>query len=118
MTSEHTPTPWGFNCGRIVRTHENKFHELLTTGIANVEHFPKKQAQANAAFIVKSANSHEQLLKCLKRWEEYATANLYSENEGDSSYCSFLKDCRRLFAAHIARRNAFIIHFNQKAQKE
>lgn len=26
------------------------------------------------------------------------------------------QDCRRLFAAIIARRNAFLIHFNQKSR--
>lgn len=74
---KHTPTPWSmeddnFSESRFIVSDSNGYH----IGIADMlpivkkwDHFvalDRETIKANAAFIVRAVNSHEELLACLK----------------------------------------------------
>jgi len=57
---EHTPTPW-----------ENRGYYVVANGMHVAECLPRqkpqvKECEANAAFIVRAVNSHEELIGALK----------------------------------------------------
>ena len=96
MTEEHTPTPWEIRAG----SYSGIEHTEIAT-VYNVERMPTedglgveyctiigkasdhtsisdyhKECTANAAFIVRAVNSHEQLVSALKEARRHVSANL------------------------------------------
>lgn len=87
---QHTAGPW-----RVVNEPTRKDTRLICGGAIHIATVPNQETQgypdaANARLIAAAPD----LLAALQRWEEYALANQYSENEQDSSYCSFLAATR------------------------
>lgn len=76
METNHTPTPWnvGMNAykGQI---HVRAGKEILFTNTWKYEELTR----ANAAFIVRAVNSHEELLSWAKRYQESLEADGHSE---------------------------------------
>lgn len=61
---EHTPTPWHYD-GEYIRTGLNRFDpETKVQIIAEIN--DTENWEANAAFIVRAVNSHENLLAMMK----------------------------------------------------
>lgn len=58
----HTPTPWNLN-PKAVLVIESEGVTVASCGNANVI---RDQWEANAAFIVRAVNAHEELLSLLK----------------------------------------------------
>jgi hypothetical protein len=72
MSLQHTPTPWGVD-GVYV---ERKGDERLVT-LANCSHSPRidiPTAKANAEFIVRAVNAHDDLLSALAAALEWIDA--------------------------------------------
>ncbi len=68
---EHTPTPWGFERsgpGTIEITATQEGHAHLSC-IAEVLGPVELNAEANADFIVRACNAHEDLLEALRGYE-------------------------------------------------
>ena len=71
--AEHTPTPWelfddsGVTAIINPRACSSKREIVFWTGF-DASHYPK-QAKANAAFIVKAVNNHDQMVKALEEIE-------------------------------------------------
>jgi len=67
--SQHTPTPWKVNRDEIdyveIITNENPFFT-----VAKVTGGDMREARANAAFIVKAVNCHEELIKALNEVDD------------------------------------------------
>jgi len=71
--STHTPTPW--NLGE-----QNQYfiyaplntHRIAEACIPPDKSVAIKEAKANAAFIVRAVNAHEDMLAALKKVEKYA----------------------------------------------
>lgn len=81
--SQHTPTPWTF-----IMAGEDKTQVLIDSEEKLVLHgsscasMSKKEAKANAAFIVKAVNSHEALLNGAQK----ALEELSNWVEGQNGY--------------------------------
>lgn len=74
-TAKHTPTPWrySFNPSGKFEIGTNKEYVALTIpyGMVNqpIEYYPREEA--NAEFIVRACNAHEELLKALyENWNQ------------------------------------------------
>lgn len=73
---KHTPTPWkleSYLVGQIVNEDESKM--IARAGRVNsYESDPDQiERKANAAFIVRAVNSHQQLVEAIKGLMEYAS---------------------------------------------
>jgi hypothetical protein len=73
--AEHTPTPWSVEMPMdeefaIVQSgleaYEWQFIAVCPVTTPSEGGFPRQQAKANAAFIVKAVNSHDALVKALE----------------------------------------------------
>lgn len=77
MTTNHTPTPWysstemdgRHQCYSILTAHEDfeddddtPYHPLIAQTLHGKGFAPKDIAKANAAFIVKACNAHDDLV--------------------------------------------------------
>lgn len=73
MEVRHTPTPWQVNPYRAVQIESvaNPAFCVATMPFQNEHHL--KQAEANAAFVVKAANNHNALLAVAQRIDEWET---------------------------------------------
>jgi len=63
MKTEHTPTPWEIG---ISHTEEIAIRHPEGDCIATVCDLLEGEAQANASFIVRACNSHDELVACLE----------------------------------------------------
>lgn len=70
----HTPTPWKVN-GRWIETDREE-------GIAKVGEWVSPLSLANATFIVRAVNSHEELLEALRREHEKVVDELTGSQHG------------------------------------
>lgn len=59
--SNHTPTPWVVSPGLIIDTDDMSAYRIATID----SDFPKEINEANAAYIVKAVNAHEDLVNIL-----------------------------------------------------
>lgn len=74
MKAEHTPTPWNIAPGRNAADNTIEIREGLYSAVAYVAprpHYADNQ-EANAAFIIRAVNSHEELLDSLHYIKELA----------------------------------------------
>ncbi len=67
----HTPTPWNLN-PKAVLVIESEGITVASCGNANVI---RDQWEANAAFIVRAVNAHDELLRVVKALESWVDAN-------------------------------------------
>lgn len=69
--SAHTPTPWFANgpCDIVAKNPDGSGYIVL----AHFTHtaLPKKEKEANAAYIVRAVNSHAQLVEALTELADY-----------------------------------------------
>lgn len=72
MTTEHTPTPWVANRGKLLRVRSSIAPYSTVAGIHKVGLFGARagnaegQAEANAAFIVRACNLHGDMVAALE----------------------------------------------------
>ena len=86
---KHTPTPWIDDNARIACSETG-------TSIAHCNEYPFSAA-ANAAFIVKAVNCHDELVAAL---EKIAGVN---DVDGNSSECDFHEDCQDVARKALAK---------------
>lgn len=80
----HTPTPWEVNGALIVKDCYGKV--IADTDVA-MDHPPKRyvpteEQKANAAFIVRAVNAHDELLELVKQYYEILQAWAANDEEG------------------------------------
>lgn len=77
MNTKHTPLPWVFAYGAIYRDLPNLQAENSGIRIAQMDrnepHTTPVERDANAAYIVKAVNAHDELVGALEHFEEYAS---------------------------------------------
>lgn len=72
---QHTPTPWtvfGFSSVETVKKYRGDRLEICEAFTSQID---SAEAKANAAFIVRAVNSHEELLGMAKAWVEIMDAD-------------------------------------------
>ena len=68
--SKHTPTPWHVDGECIYgTTQRGDYVRIADTTVADGDNLPDKEADANASFIVRAVNCHDEMLKALKAVE-------------------------------------------------
>ena len=85
---KHTPTPWHYTVGAdsgtfpIWKSNEIMHRLAFIAMVANAdESYPYKTTEANAAFIVKACNAHDELLKAAKIALAWMGVNATKSNE-------------------------------------
>lgn len=70
----HTPTPWEVTptLGKLAITRPHTTAGIAFDSICHMDSSDDIDPEANAAFIVKAVNSHEELLKALKKARDYS----------------------------------------------
>lgn len=78
MTVKHDPTPWQLEGGHqwLSTTHPSPLFELVPVVGTEAEH------KANAEFIVKACNMHDELLEALQMAEELYQIGILGAPEG------------------------------------
>ena len=73
METKHTPTPWKSNSMEIF-TDAGKTSKRIAfaTGYAQGDQNTLDEIRANAAFIVKAVNMHDELVEALQEWLDEA----------------------------------------------
>lgn len=66
----HTPIPWEVNNGRLIVV--DCYGKVIASTDVSIDHPPKRyvdreESKANAEFIVKAVNCHEELIEELRR---------------------------------------------------
>jgi len=85
-TTQHTPTPWRVVSGTLIKDELMPFDrdERDTALIASTGGTAASdKAQANATFIVRACNSHEQLVALTRRAQEILAAYLPPDGSSD-----------------------------------
>ena len=67
--SGHSPLPWRIRHGRFIENDEYRLASLAIVPVNATDQDSIDQGLADAAFIVKAVNNHDQLLGALKRIE-------------------------------------------------
>ena len=105
----HTPTPWAISKTRLASTRHNIYvTDPLTekSVVARVTEFEDGEDIANAKFIVKAVNAHDELVETLERMTSFmalhtgdgcqgnegAIANRWSEPDPERAMAVFEKD--------------------------
>lgn len=84
--TKHTPTPWRVVSGTLIKDELMPFDrdERDTSLIASTGgQAASDKAQANAAFIVRACNSHEQLMALTRRAQAILAAYLPPDGNSD-----------------------------------
>lgn len=88
--TKHTPLPWvldhRFAGGVLIHPDDNEF---LT--VAKVLGFDNDEAKANAAFIVRAVNAHDDLIAALERLLQIVPPNSIPFGEADAAYAVLKK---------------------------
>jgi hypothetical protein len=61
-TQTHTPTPWFFDGGELIRANTKHDGEVTIATVRGWTKEYEKEEKANAAFIVKACNNHDALV--------------------------------------------------------
>lgn len=73
MMDAHTKTPWRNACFQVYGSDNSR---IAHTGMGQLPPSRSSESEANAAFIVKAVNAHDNLVKALERalqqWKMYA----------------------------------------------
>lgn len=93
--TKHTPLPWMVDNRRsIVKVRSEKREVAVLSGRLDSEH-GRETIQANAAFIARACNSHDELLEALENIVKYAEQG-----------CDCLCDAKELENAKIIIKKA------------
>lgn len=104
-TAQHTPTPWHVVNGSLIKDELMPFDRderdtvlvATTAGTATAE-----VAEANAAFIVRACNSHEQLVAVAKLARGLTNAIMQSSSKDAALVAEAAESLRRIDAALAA----------------
>lgn len=98
MNAKHTPTPWKVGPHTVILSNEGGY----PTAIADIA-IPIRgkgadyaEQQANAAFIVRAVNAHEELLALLKEVHEYGA---HGAKDLEAPIIASCKYCRAIAKA-------------------
>ena len=84
---KHTPTPWMTNGGKSLFAQSKQIALMRASNSGWLNNQPcasEEEANANAAYIVRAVNCHEELFQALKSVVDYLP-------EGDGQYVSHLR---------------------------
>ena len=73
--TEHTPTPWEFqdiyDKGVFIQTTKGAIRQVIAEVFDGSDTGGEKNQLANAEFITRACNAHEEILACLKEAVKY-----------------------------------------------
>jgi hypothetical protein len=83
MTETHTPTPWfakedGYEIYITSPDYDNNGYEIAIVDILGLDGKQADLQRVNAAFIVRAANVHDDLVEALKEARDYVWSAAYN----------------------------------------
>ena len=94
----HSPLPWHIANGVEIRTDERPYLGLLYSTVATCCGVSLAEAQANARFIARACNLHEELLAALYLCEEVIGNNSCSDGHTPNGFVVALEQARDAIA--------------------